>query len=170
MAPSPTATAVAQAATTLLTLLARQQAPGADDTGASPDSAAADGNDAEEDACASGNATDKWGLRIGAIFIILVRSSPLSFRQRTKATLGDRRHWKWHRQSAGADPQVTSLLGTVTPIVLRRATVVPRSVWEFAKFFGSGVSEYHPPHPLMIHSIVESEANVPYNLRYVDVD
>lgn len=102
MVASPTTTAVAQAATTLLTLIARQSVEGE----SGPDSAAADGNDAaEEDACASGNATDKWGLRIGAIFVILV----------------------------------TSLLGTVTPIVLRRATVVPRSVWEFAKFFGSGV-------------------------------
>lgn len=73
MTASPTSTAVAQAAATLFTLLARQQAPGSDDTGASADSAAADGNDAaDEDACASGNATDKWGLRIGAIFVILV--------------------------------------------------------------------------------------------------
>ena len=69
MVASPTTTAVAQAATTLLTLIARQSVEGE----SGPDSAAADGNDAaEEDACASGNATDKWGLRIGAIFVILV--------------------------------------------------------------------------------------------------
>ena len=49
-------------------------------------------------------------------------------------------------------PQVTSLLGTITPIVLRRATVVPRSVWEFAKFFGSGVSEY-TLFPYLFHSL-----------------
>ena len=78
MAASPTTTAVAQAATTLLTLLARQAATDGEGT-SGPDSASAGVDDAgadEEDACASGNATDKWGLRIGAIFIILVRPGP----------------------------------------------------------------------------------------------
>ncbi len=42
---------------------------------------------------------------------------------------------------------VTSLVGTMLPIFLRRSRVVPRPVFEFAKFFGSGVrpfGEYCP--------------------------
>ncbi|OCF40910.1 solute carrier family 39 (zinc transporter), member 1/2/3 [Kwoniella heveanensis CBS 569] len=59
----------------------------------------------EEDACAMSNDDSHHGLRIGAIFIILV----------------------------------TSLFGTLAPIVLRHSSFVPRPVFEFAKYFGSGV-------------------------------
>lgn len=50
----------------------------------------------EADACAASFDESHWGLRIGAIFIILA----------------------------------TSTLGTVVPILLRRSSVVPRSVFE----------------------------------------
>ncbi|KAK8846850.1 hypothetical protein IAR55_005938 [Kwoniella newhampshirensis] len=33
----------------------------------------------------------------------------------------------------------TSLLGTVTPILFRQSSVIPRPVFDFAKYFGSGV-------------------------------
>ncbi|WVQ97945.1 hypothetical protein IAU59_005064 [Kwoniella sp. CBS 9459] len=59
----------------------------------------------EEDACAMSNDDSHHGLRIGAIFIILV----------------------------------TSLFGTLAPIVLRHSSFVPKPVFEFAKYFGSGV-------------------------------
>ncbi|WVQ74081.1 hypothetical protein IAR50_003665 [Cryptococcus sp. DSM 104548] len=58
-----------------------------------------------EDACALDNSDTHHGLRIGAIFIILV----------------------------------TSVIGTLLPIVLRRSSFVPRYVFDFAKYFGSGV-------------------------------
>lgn len=35
---------------------------------------------------------------------------------------------------------VTSIIGTLVPIVLRQSKIVPKPVFEFAKFFGSGVS------------------------------
>ncbi|WWC59370.1 uncharacterized protein I303_101922 [Kwoniella dejecticola CBS 10117] len=59
----------------------------------------------DSDPCAIDNSDSHRGLRIGAIFIILV----------------------------------TSLLGTLTPIVFRHSSVIPTPVFEFAKFFGSGV-------------------------------
>ncbi|RSH85381.1 high-affinity Zn(2+) transporter zrt1 [Saitozyma podzolica] len=34
---------------------------------------------------------------------------------------------------------VTSILGTLVPIALRQSRIIPRPVFEFAKFFGSGV-------------------------------
>ncbi|RSH83844.1 high-affinity Zn(2+) transporter zrt1 [Saitozyma podzolica] len=61
--------------------------------------------DTATDACALDNNTDNFGLRIGAIFIILV----------------------------------TSIIGTLIPIAFRQSRVIPRPVFEFAKFFGSGV-------------------------------
>ncbi|KAK4056706.1 hypothetical protein OIO90_002258 [Microbotryomycetes sp. JL221] len=65
--------------------------------------------EAEEPACGSGSPYNgKLGLRIGAIFIILV----------------------------------TSLIGTLLPIVLRRAKSkfrVPEAAFQFVKYFGSGV-------------------------------
>ncbi|BEJ13593.1 hypothetical protein CspHIS471_0307670 [Cutaneotrichosporon sp. HIS471] len=57
------------------------------------------------DACASSFSESHWGLRIGAIFIILA----------------------------------TSTIGTFLPIILHRSSVVPRAVFDFAKYFGSGV-------------------------------
>ncbi|OCF58924.1 solute carrier family 39 (zinc transporter), member 1/2/3 [Kwoniella mangroviensis CBS 10435] len=58
-----------------------------------------------EDPCAISNDDSRRGLRIGAIFIILV----------------------------------TSLLGTLTPIVFRQSERIPTPVFDFAKYFGSGV-------------------------------
>ncbi|BEI82846.1 hypothetical protein CcaverHIS002_0307140 [Cutaneotrichosporon cavernicola] len=57
------------------------------------------------DACAPSLSESHWGLRIGAIFIILA----------------------------------TSAIGTLLPILLHRSSVVPRAVFDFAKYFGSGV-------------------------------
>ncbi|WVQ69139.1 uncharacterized protein L199_007354 [Kwoniella botswanensis] len=68
------------------------------DSGASPDLDI-------DDPCAISNDDSRRGLRIGAIFIILV----------------------------------TSLLGTLTPIVFRHTANVPTPVFDFAKYFGSGV-------------------------------
>ncbi|ORX34477.1 Zinc/iron permease [Kockovaella imperatae] len=55
--------------------------------------------------CSLDNADDRRGLRIGAVFIILV----------------------------------TSLAGTFAPIILRSSSFIPKPVFQFAKFFGSGV-------------------------------
>ncbi|WWC67833.1 uncharacterized protein I206_101750 [Kwoniella pini CBS 10737] len=59
----------------------------------------------DSDPCAIDNSDSHHGLRIGAIFIILV----------------------------------TSLAGTLTPIIFRHSSAIPTPVFEFAKFFGSGV-------------------------------
>nr|XP_019047307.1 solute carrier family 39 (zinc transporter), member 1/2/3 [Kwoniella bestiolae CBS 10118]OCF26237.1 solute carrier family 39 (zinc transporter), member 1/2/3 [Kwoniella bestiolae CBS 10118] len=68
------------------------------DSGAVPDMDA-------EDPCAMSNSDSHRGLRIGAVFIILV----------------------------------TSLAGTLTPIIFRHSANVPTPVFDFAKYFGSGV-------------------------------
>ncbi|WVQ84133.1 hypothetical protein IAT38_006280 [Cryptococcus sp. DSM 104549] len=60
---------------------------------------------ADADPCALDNDDSRFGLRVGAIFIILV----------------------------------TSVIGTLTPIVFRHSSMVPRPVFDFAKYFGSGV-------------------------------
>lgn len=68
-APSPTTTTTAStAAFAVLQLLAARQSE------ESPSGDATDGSDAApvEDACAADNHTERWGLRIGAIFVILV--------------------------------------------------------------------------------------------------
>ncbi|WRT64880.1 uncharacterized protein IL334_001816 [Kwoniella shivajii] len=57
------------------------------------------------DPCTLANDDSHQGLRIGAIFIILV----------------------------------TSLAGTMTPIIFRHSSSIPTPVFDFAKYFGSGV-------------------------------
>jgi hypothetical protein len=57
----------------LVHMIARQDAGGAGDPGEVAGGADAAGAEAAaEDVCAASNFSDKWGLRIGAIFVILV--------------------------------------------------------------------------------------------------
>lgn len=59
----------------LIPLVARQDA-GTTDAGTNADGGAgADAGANQADACAATNFSDKWGLRIGAIFVILVSTS-----------------------------------------------------------------------------------------------
>ncbi|GAA5821718.1 hypothetical protein JCM11251_000987 [Rhodosporidiobolus azoricus] len=97
------ATVVSTAAATLIPYL-RQLAEGEESAGADVDAT----GEAEEDECGP-TSVGKVGLRIGAIFIILV----------------------------------TSVIGTMFPILSKRVAVLQRNipgvVFEAAKFFGSGV-------------------------------
>ncbi|KAK4685096.1 solute carrier family 39 (zinc transporter), member 1/2/3, partial [Tremellales sp. Uapishka_1] len=81
----------------------------------------------DTDACSISNDTSRFGLRIASIFVILVRSG--LFPPICTARLTD----------GHPSRQATSLVGTLAPIVLRQSSFVPRSVFEFAKYFGSGV-------------------------------
>jgi hypothetical protein len=111
----------------LLHLLARQD-PDSSSTGSGTD--APDGGDAATvDACAATNYTDRWGLRIGAIFVILVSCLPHALQPTPRQCQSATRTARGPRESQ-AHTQVTSLLGTLAPIILRRVSVIPRSVWE----------------------------------------
>lgn len=109
--------------------------------------------DVQEDPCAASYDDSRHGLRIASIFIILVSVAP----DRMKPEAQERyAKFSWpdvHTHvfvacviAAHFGPlvhllQVTSIIGTLAPVLLRRTKSVFAHplVFDFCKFFGSGV-------------------------------